>query len=199
MRITYEENELLIQIVEMLSENYEGNRERIMLAKLADKFKIYKDYKIGIRLNKDQKKRCLDLIREASRIVDEYRGLKGDMSLINEYDRLKKESSAVSDVIGDIEGQLRADVDIAKKQLDIILDRIKEDLIENEEAKSLSEADRKAKVDPRYESALEDYREFTKMTNVMRNKLNTMKDIHDDIRQSVSTARNSIIKEGYNQ
>lgn len=33
----------------------------------------------------------------------------------------------------------------------------------------------------------------------MRNKLNTMKDIHDDIRQSVSTARNSIIKEGYNQ
>lgn len=199
MRITYEENELLIQIVEMLSENYEGNRERIMLAKLADKFKIYKDYKISIRLNKDQKKRCLDLIREASRIVDEYRGLKGDMSLINEYDRLKKESSAVSDAIGDIEGQLRADVDIAKKQLDIILDRIKEDLIENEEAKSLSEADRKAKVDPRYESALEDYREFTKMTNVMRNKLNTMKDIHDDIRQSVSTARNSIIKEGYNQ
>lgn len=199
MRITYEENELLIQIVEMLSENYEGNRERIMLAKLADKFKIYKDYKIGIRLNKDQKKRCLDLIREASRIVDEYRGLKGDMSLINEYDRLKKESSAVSDAIGDIEGQLRADVDIAKKQLDIILDRIKEDLIENEGAKSLSEADRKAKVDPRYESALEDYREFTKMTNVMRNKLNTMKDIHDDIRQSVSTARNSIIKEGYNQ
>lgn len=199
MRITYEENELLIQIVEMLSENYEGNRERIMLAKLADKFKIYKDYKIGIRLNKDQKKRCLDLIREASRIVDEYRGLKGDMSLINEYDRLKKESSAVSDAIGDIEGQLRADVDIAKKQLDIILDRIKEDLIENEEAKSLSEADRKAKVDPRYESALEDYREFTKMTNVMRNKLNTMKDIHDDIRQSVSTARNSIIKEGYTQ
>lgn len=199
MRITYEENELLIQIVEMLSENYEGNRERIMLAKLADKFKIYKDYKIGIRLNKDQKKRCLDLIREASRIVDEYRGLKGDMSLINEYDRLKKESSAVSDAIGDIEGQLRADVDIAKKQLDIILDRIKEDLIENEEAKSLSEADRKAKVDPRYESALEDYREFTEMTNVMRNKLNTMKDIHDDIRQSVSTARNSIIKEGYNQ
>ena len=199
MRITYEENELLIQIVEMLSENYEGNRERIMLAKLADKFKIYKDYKIGIRLNKDQKKRCLDLIREASRIVDEYRGLKGDMSLINEYDRLKKESSAVSDAIGDIEGQLRADVDIAKKQLDIILDRIKEDLIENEEAKSLSEADRKAKVDPRYESALEDYREFTKMTNVMRNKLNTMKDIHDDIRQAVSTARNSIIKEGYNQ
>lgn len=199
MRITYEENELLIQIVEMLSENYDGNRERIMLAKLADKFKIYKDYKIGIRLNKDQKKRCLDLIREASRIVDEYRGLKGDMSLINEYDRLKKESSAVSDAIGDIEGQLRADVDIAKKQLDIILDRIKEDLIENEEAKSLSEADRKAKVDPRYESALEDYREFTKMTNVMRNKLNTMKDIHDDIRQSVSTARNSIIKEGYNQ
>lgn len=199
MRITYEENELLIQIVEMLSKNYEGNRERIMLAKLADKFKIYKDYKIGIRLNKDQKKRCLDLIREASRIVDEYRGLKGDMSLINEYDRLKKESSAVSDAIGDIEGQLRADVDIAKKQLDIILDRIKEDLIENEEAKSLSEADRKAKVDPRYESALEDYREFTKMTNVMRNKLNTMKDIHDDIRQSVSTARNSIIKEGYNQ
>lgn len=199
MRITYEENELLIQIVEMLSENYEGNRERIMLAKLADKFKIYKDYKIGIRLNKEQKKRCLDLIREASRIVDEYRGLKGDMSLINEYDRLKKESSAVSDAIGDIEGQLRADVDIAKKQLDIILDRIKEDLIENEEAKSLSEADRKAKVDPRYESALEDYREFTKMTNVMRNKLNTMKDIHDDIRQSVSTARNSIIKEGYTQ
>lgn len=46
--------------------------------------------------------------------MDEYRGLKGDMSLINEYDRLKKESSAVSDAIGDIEGQLRADVDIAK-------------------------------------------------------------------------------------
>lgn len=61
------------------------------------------------------------------------------------------------------------------------------------------EAERKARVDPRYESALEDYREFTKTTNVMRNKLNTMKDIHDDIRQSVSTGRSSIIKEGYNQ
>lgn len=199
MRVNYEECEFIIQWLEMLSENHENTKDIKFINRLADKFKLYKDYKIGIRLNEYQNKRCLALIAEASRIVREYGKFAGDMSLINEYDRLKKESAVISDSIGDIEGQLRADLENAKKQLEIVLDRIKDDLIENDMARSLAEAERKARVDPRYESALEDYREFTKTTNVMRNKLSTMKDIHDDIRQSVSTGRNSIIKEGYNQ
>lgn len=42
----------------------------------------------------------------------------------------------------------------------MIADRIKEDLLDRELAKSNAEAERKAKVDPRYEVALGDYKEM---------------------------------------
>lgn len=188
----------LIQIVDMLVENHEDQKESIILSIISDKIKTYQDYRIGVQLSAEKKRRIIDLTNEGRKIALEYAKYAGDMGMIDEYDRLKKEAAAVYDALGDIEGQLRADMEIAKKQLDVILDRIKEDLLDQELAKSNAEAERKARVDPRYEAALEDYRDFCKMGYVIKNKLKSLADIHDDIRQSVSTARNSIIREGYN-
>ena len=71
-------------------------------------------------------------------------------------------------------------------------------LLDREMAKSNAEAERKAKVDPRYEVALGDYKEMLEVIYTTRNKYSTIDSVHDDLRQSVSTGRNSIIKEGYN-
>ena len=62
--------------------------------------------------------------------------------MINEYDRLKKEIGTVQDQLGDVEGQLRAAGEVIKKELDMIADRIKEDLLDRELAKSNAEAER---------------------------------------------------------
>ena len=128
----------------------------------------------------------------------DFSGYAGDMGMINEYDRLKKEIGTVQDQLGDVEGQLRAAGEVIKKELDMIADRIKEDLLDRELAKSNAEAERKAKVDPRYEVALGDYKEMLEVIFTTRNKYSTVDSVHDDLRQSVSTGRNSIIKEGYN-
>ena len=53
-------------------------------------------------------------------------------------------------------------------------------------------------IDPRYEVALGDYKEMLEVIFTTRNKYSTVDSVHDDLRQSVSTGRNSIIKEGYN-
>lgn len=198
-RLTLEETELLITISELFAENHDDAKMSMKITNIVDKLKIYNDFRLESRVTPAKKQRCINLMKEASRIIEEYAQYAGDMGLINEYDRLKKESGVILNSVGDAEGQLRADQESAKRELDVILDRVKEDLLENEEAKSNAEAERKAKVDPRFMIALEEYRDCIAVGNVMKNKFKVLDGVSDNIRQSVSSARTSIVKEGYTQ
>ncbi len=199
MRLTVEENEYLVgKLLLVLSEFAGDDKERALINSIHDKAATDMEYRLPSLISKERKRICIQLIMEASKVIKDFAGYAGDMGMINEYDRLKKEVGVIQDRLGDIEGQLRAAGEVIKKELDIITDRIKEDLLDREMAKSNAEAERKAKVDPRYEVALGDYKEMLEVIYTTRNKYSTIDSVHDDLRQSVSTGRNSIIKEGYN-
>lgn len=199
MRLTVEENEYLVgKLLLVLSEFAGDDKERALINSIHDKAATDMEYRLPSLISKEKKRICIQLIMEASKVIKDFAGYAGDMGMINEYDRLKKEVGVIQDRLGDIEGQLRAAGEVIKKELDIITDRIKEDLLDREMAKSNAEAERKAKVDPRYEVALGDYKEMLEVIYTTRNKYSTIDSVHDDLRQSVSTGRNSIIKEGYN-
>lgn len=194
-----EENEYLVgKLLLVLSEFAGDDKERALINSIHDKAATDMEYRLPSLISKERKRICIQLIMEASKVIKDFAGYAGDMGMINEYDRLKKEVGVIQDRLGDIEGQLRAAGEVIKKELDIITDRIKEDLLDREMAKSNAEAERKAKVDPRYEVALGDYKEMLEVIYTTRNKYSTIDSVHDDLRQSVSTGRNSIIKEGYN-
>lgn len=199
MRLTAEENEYLVgKLLLVLSEFAGDEKEMMLINSIHDKAVTDMNYRLPSLISKEKKRRCVQLIKEGTRIIKDFSGYAGDMGMINEYDRLKKEIGVIQDQLGDVEGQLRAAGEVIKKELDIVTDRIKEDLLDRELAKSNAEAERKARVDPRYEVALGDYKEMLEVIFTTRNKYSTIDSVHDDLRQSVSTGRNSIIKEGYN-
>ena len=199
MRLTVEENEYLISKFLLVLTEFAGDeREMFLINSIHDKAVADMNYRLPSLISRERKRRVIELLKEGTRIIKDFSGYAGDMGMINEYDRLKKEIGTVQDQLGDVEGQLRAAGEVIKKELDMIADRIKEDLLDRELAKSNAEAERKAKVDPRYEVALGDYKEMLEVIFTTRNKYSTVDSVHDDLRQSVSTGRNSIIKEGYN-
>lgn len=199
MRLTVEESEYLIsKFLMVLTEFAVDEKEMALINSIHDKAVTDMNYRLPSLISRDKKRRCIQLITEGTRIIKDFAGYAGDMGMINEYDRLKKEVGVIQDQLGDVEGQLRAAGEVIKKEFDIIADRIKEDLLDSGMAKSNAEAERKARVDPRYEVALGDYKEMLEVIYTTRNKYSTIDSVHDDLRQSVSTGRNSIIKEGYN-
>ena len=193
MRLTVEENEYLISKFLLVLTEFAGDeREMFLINSIHDKAVADMNYRLPSLISRERKRRVIELLKEGTRIIKDFSGYAGDMGMINEYDRLKKEIGTVQDQLGDVEGQLRAAGEVIKKELDMIADRIKEDLLDRDLAKS------NAKVDPRYEVALGDYKEMLEVIFTTRNKYSTVDSVHDDLRQSVSTGRNSIIKEGYN-
>lgn len=185
-------------LAEMFMANVDDPKQAARLHNLIDKCDACENMRLNHKLTAQKKRRCNDLIKEVSRFSTEYAGYAGDMGMINEYDKMKKEISVLADSIGDVEGQIRAEAEIAKKQLDSIFDAVRTELQDNEIAKNVGDAERRARADIRYTSALEDYKDLLKYAYVMKNAYRNIVDTRDDIRQSISTARNSIIAEGYN-
>lgn len=199
VRLTYEETRDMIDMLRVFSENLDDIRMRARYDSIAEKLELYQDFRLQTRLTKERRARCVELVNECRKVTQEYSKTAGDMSLIHEFDKMKKELAVLHDQIGDIEGRLRANVEFAKAELAVVFDRIKKEIIDSGDAKSNAEADRMARVDPRYMVALGDYKDYEEVANMMKNKAKTTSDTRDDIRQSISTARNSIIKEGYNE
>ena len=149
MRLTVEENEYLISKFLLVLTEFAGDeREMFLINSIHDKAVADMNYRLPSLISRERKRRVIELLKEGTRIIKDFSGYAGDMGMINEYDRLKKEIGTVQDQLGDVEGQLRAAGEVIKKELDMIADRIKEDLLDRELAKSNAEAERKAKVAP---------------------------------------------------
>ena len=94
-------------------------------------------------------------------------------------------------------GQLKARLDEAEREAKKMKERLKAEMIENKEAKSNAEAERKAEVDDRMDAAFMEVNRIEKYVNMLQKRYVSTDATHNDLRQSVSTARASIIKEGY--
>lgn len=199
MRFNIDDIKTIKIMAEMFMTNIEDPKQSARIHNIIDKCDACLSFRLKSRISPERKSRCNELVRAGAKMVSEYSGYAGDMGMINEYDRMKKEIAVISDSIGDVEGQLRADAEMAKRELEVVLERIKDDILANDEAKSNAEAERKAKTDMRFTVAMEDYGELVKYATVIKNKYRSLIDTRDDLRQSVSTARNSIVAEGYNK
>lgn len=155
-------------------------------------------YRLPNWLTPDMKEKCASAVNDVNRVAEEYAKFGGDMASIGEFDRMKKEVSAMQSYLGDKVGRLLVFESFAEREFKVQRNRIKEELIASGEAKSNAEADRKAEVDPRLDAPTEDLFRIKEASKQMQYKYRSIDKLHDDLRQSVSTGRNSIIKEGYN-
>lgn len=199
MRFNSNELEMAKNAIEMFVQTVEDQKMKMLLLSFVDKCQMCIDMRLSLKMTDRLKERCDELFGTATEMIREYAGYSGDMGMINEYDRMKKEVAVIADSIGDADGTMRANEIAAKRELEVIFERIKGELVDEGIVKTNAEAERKAKMDSRYIVALEDYRELLVYTGKMKNKFKSIVDTRDDLRQSVSTSRNSIIAEGYNR
>lgn len=130
MRLTVEENEYLISKFLLVLTEFAGDeREMFLINSIHDKAVADMNYRLPSLISRERKRRVIELLKEGTRIIKDFSGYAGDMGMINEYDRLKKEIGTVQDQLGDVEGQLRAAGEVIKKELDMIADRIKKILL----------------------------------------------------------------------
>lgn len=198
MQLNKTEVEFLKRVFGMLFENYPIDSKEVFIAKsIEEKADMDLDFRLPSRISNENRRKCVDLMKEIDAVVSEYASYAGDMSLINEYDRMKKYVSAAQNRLGDMEGSVRAFSEMAAKELESAIMRIKEEILDGGDAKTNAEAERKAKIDPRLDGAVKDYKDLLELSYRLKNKYRAIDRLHDDLRQSISTARSSIIKEGY--
>ena len=128
--------------------------------------------------------------------VQEYKRI-NDNSMILELENLKREVVAVEDLLSSYKGVLDAELVIAEDDIRIIRDKIAISLREDGTCKSMADADKRARVDVRYERALEDYRILLRCANTVRAKMSVAGHLNQSINQSISVGRVGMANESY--
>lgn len=186
----------------MMERVFKGNIYNQDEAKTAlgiyEKCILDEQYRLPNWLTPEMRESCASIANEINKLADDYANYGGDMASIGEFDTMKKSVSAMQSYLGDKVGRLLVFEGFAEREFKVQRNRIKEELIASGEAKSNAEADRKADVDPRLDAPTEDLFRIKEASKQMQYKYRSIDKLHDDLRQSVSTGRNSIIKEGYN-
>lgn len=117
--------------------------------------------------------------------------------MILELENLKREVVAVEDLLSSYKGVLDAELVIAEDDIRIIRDKIAISLREDGTCKSMTDADKRARVDVRYERALEDYRILLRCANTVRAKMSVVGHLNQSINQSISVGRVGMANESY--
>ena len=93
MRLTVEENEYLISKFLLVLTEFAGDeREMFLINSIHDKAVADMNYRLPSLISRERKRRVIELLKEGTRIIKDFSGYAGDMGMINEYDRLKKEN-----------------------------------------------------------------------------------------------------------
>lgn len=198
MRLTY--NELLVSIkaLEVLSGLRSLKKEDIMDIKaMISKLRNYGELKLRFTLDRSKQKEIMEVAGEVTEWVRRYSEMR-DTSLLFEYDTMKKSQVMIMDKLASIRSVLDSELVVAEEDMRIIRDKIAMELYEGGNAKSLTEADRRARVDPRYERVLEDYRTLLRMANTIRRKYEVMGQCGSSVIQSVSMGKIGMVQQSYN-
>lgn len=153
-------------------------------------------YDLGFSVN-DMEERNIDYVmKESSECIRDYAKTKGQMSLMSEFDDIKKRSSAAIAMMCDLKSNLGTNVDFAKNKLKFIYAMIVEEIIKENKI-SISMAERKALIDSRYVIANEQLRVYTRYASDVKSRYEAFRDILQSIIQSISTARIGMIRDSY--
>ena len=127
-------------------------------------------------------------------IISQYGSMAGDMSMIDEYDRLKKESLVLLANLADKYSVLKAHSDYADENIKVLRAVIQKRLLES--GKSAAAADVMSRSDEEYMEALRNKHGNDLVTNMVKTKYSALDVVNKCLIQSASTARVNMVKEG---
>ncbi len=166
------------------------------LKALIAKMESFTEYAIRYILDRKKQDEVDAAAEEVTRWVERYSGTR-DPSLIFEYDAMKKDHILIFDKLSVMRATLDAELMIAEEDIKIIRYKIANEIRESGRAKSVTEADRLALIDPRYERALEDYRVLLLKAFLVRRKYEVMDKGSGFVNQSVSVGRIGMMQQSF--
>lgn len=192
------ENYLLVIIkgMEMLLKANFSAENKMGIREIISSLKEMAEYSIRYVINREREKEIMGICEEVSKKVLEYKRM-NDNSMALELENLKREVVAVEDLLSSYKGVLDAELVIAEDDIRIIRDKIAISLREDGSCKSMTDADKRARVDVRYERALEDYRVLLRCANTVRAKMSVIGHLNQSINQSISVGRVGMANESY--
>lgn len=185
-----------IKVLEMSLKASFSAEDKMGIREIISSFKELAKYSIRYIINRSKEKEVTDLCEEVSRKVQEYKRM-SDNSMILELENMKREVVALADLLASFKGVLDAELVIADDDIKIIRDKIAISLREEGTCKSMTDADKRARVDVRYERALEDYRILLRCANMIKSKMLVIGYLNQAINQSISVGRVGMANESY--
>lgn len=197
MRLTYNELLATIKCNEIVVRTGKiSNNDTFDLKVVIAKLREYGKYVIRYVLDRKKQNEITAVSNEVSEWVKRYYGMR-DASLVFEYDTMKKEGLLILDKLATMRATLDAELVIAEEDIRIIRDKIAKELQEEGKVKTATEADKRSRVDTRYERALEDYRVLLKMAYLIRRKYEVMSQASSSVTQSVAMGRVGMVQQSY--
>ena len=192
------ENYLLvvIRVLELFLKTSLSTDDKMGIREIISSLKEMSRYSIRYTINREREREIMDVCEDVSRKVQEYKRM-SDNSMVLELENLKREIIATEDLLGSYKGVLDAELVIAEDDIKIIRDKIAISLREDGTCKSMTDADKRARVDERYERALEDYRILLRCANTVRAKMSVIGHLNQSINQSISIGRVGMANESY--
>ena len=196
MRLRYNYLLVVIKVLEMFLKTVLSVEDKMGIKEIISSLKEMAKYSIRYIINREREKEIMSICDEVSNKVQEYKRI-NDNSMILELENLKREVVAVEDLLSSYKGVLDAELVIAEDDIRIIRDKIAISLREDGTCKSMTDADKRARVDVRYERALEDYRILLRCANTVRTKMSVVGHLNQSINQSISVGRVGMANESY--
>lgn len=189
-----------VRVLKTLCENslptIKKSETKVKMENLIKKLDLMEECSIGFYVSDEDQQNIDYVMEESNKIVKEMSRTK-DMSLIIEYDSLKKKAMPLLHLLGDISAKFVVNADFAKDNLKNVLTKIILELQKDNPKLSAVKAESVAKIDNRYIMAAEEYRLYKMMAETLKNRRNAFEDVYQGIVQCVSTGRNGMVIEGY--
>lgn len=196
MRLRHNYLLVVIKVLEMFLKTVLSVEDKMGIKEIISSLKEMAKYSIRYIINREREKEIMSICDEVSNKVQEYKRI-NDNSMILELENLKREVVAVEDLLSSYKGVLDAELVIAEDDIRIIRNKIAISLREDGTCKSMTDADKRARVDVRYERALEDYRILLRCANTVRAKMSVLGHLNQSINQSISVGRVGMANESY--
>lgn len=200
MNLTSIEIAALISLVlKKLEQENINERSKKGLEGVLQKLEFAINDDIGLYLSKDDIRQIDEVVAQADYILEEYGKCEGDMIHIERYDSLKKKASPLLSTMSYFFLSMDARYEFYDKKIKSLLIKIALDIKTKGDAKSLTEAEKMALIDPRYDLAISNAEEYKKQMAKLQSRYRALDKVYNGLVQSISSGRVGMIRDSYQQ
>lgn len=196
MRLRHNQLMVNIKILEMSLKAGFSTENKMGIQEIISAFKDFGKYTIRYIVNRKMEMEIEGLCNDITKCVEDFDKMR-DTSLVLEMDALRGKAMVLFDKMSSYRAILDSEVVIAEDDISIIRNRLAIRLRDEGECKSMTDADKRARVDPRYERALEDYRVLLRCANLLKYKTPVMNALMQAMTQKISIGRVGMANESY--